>query len=350
MSSKDTFDLQYLKIFLVGPPGVGKTTTLDRLLKVMPNLSSNKRMPRSTLLANCIQVFAFVSKDGAKWISSSDLNKEAVLLFRYLCGYKLNDTPNEHSDKQMWVTTQGPIAQPVFKPHEPKKFKETTSRTVTIGAAKSPKSKLGHEEGIAHKATVQHTRIGNFVGRLQKLIKSCDDFVLFNLLGSTLLSINDIGGQPGFLEMLPALSTGPAMYLVFFDLSKELDEPYKIPFSRDDTVITPYDAMHTVESTISQILSAVTSVHCLSNHSSSIDISKAAQFDEKFKNFQEIRPVAALIGTHKDEVKEPVEESLKVINDNIKRITGVFSQIVINAIPNKPSLNKTFFAVDNMRN
>ena len=348
MSNKDTFDLQYLKIFLVGPPGVGKTTTLDRLLKIMTNLSSEKRMPRSTLLANCIQVFAFVSNDGTRWISSSDVNKEAVLLFRYLCGYKLIDTPQEHGDKQIWVTTQGPIAQPVSKPSEPKKFKETTSRIVTIGAAKSIKSKLGHEEGIARKATVQHTRIGNFVGRLQKLIKSSDDSALFNLLGSTLLSINDIGGQPGFLEMLPALSTGPAMYLVFFDLSKELNQPYKIPFSIDDTVITPYDAMHTVESTISQILSAITSVHCLSNQSSSINISKAVQFDGKFKNFQEIQPVAALIGTHKDEVKEPVEESLKVINDNIERITGVYSQIIINAIPNKPSLNKTFFAVDNM--
>ena len=343
MSSKDTFDLQYLKIFLVGPPGVGKTTTLDRLLKVMTNLSSDKRMPRSTLLANCIQVFAFVSNDGAKWISSSDLNKEAVLLFRYLCGYKLIDTPQEHSDKRMWVTTQIPKTQSIFKPSEPKKFKEATSRTVTVGAVKSIKSKVGREEGIAHKATVQHTRIGNFVGRLQKLIKSSDDSVLFNLLGSTLLSINDIGGQPGFLEMLPALSTGPAMYLVFFDVSKELNQPYKIPFSRDDTVITPYDAMHTVESTISQILSAITSVHCLSNQSSSVDISKAVQFDEKFKNFQEIRPVAALIGTHKDEVKEPVEQSLEFINDMLKQITRNYSQIIIN-----PSLSRTYFAVDNL--
>ena len=343
MSSKDTFNLQYLKIFLVGPPGVGKTTTLDRLLKVMTNLSSDKRMPRSTLLANCIQVFAFVSNDGAKWISSSDLNKEAVLLFRYLCGYELIDNPHEHSDKQMWVSTQGPIPQSIFKPSEPKKFREATSRTVTLEAAKSAKSKLGREEGIAHKATVQHTRIGNIVGRLQKLIKSSDDSVLFNLLGSTLLSINDIGGQPGFLEMLPALSTGPAMYLVFFDLSKELNQPYKIPFSRDDTVITPYDAVHTVESTISQILAAITSVHCLSNQSSSIDISKAAQFDEKFKNFQEIRPVAALIGTHKDEVKDPVEQSLEFINDTLKQITRNYSQIIIN-----PSLSKTYFAVDNL--
>ncbi len=46
-----------------------------------------------------------------------------------------------------------------------------------------------------------------------------------------------------FLEMLPgcpAWGMAQPWYLVFFDLSKELDEPYDIPFSRDDTIITPY--------------------------------------------------------------------------------------------------------------
>ena len=91
MTDKDTIDLRYLKVFLVGPPGVGKTTTLNRLLKIIDNICSagEKAMLESTLLANCIQVFVFVSSDGAKWISSSDINQETKFLFRYLCGCKL---------------------------------------------------------------------------------------------------------------------------------------------------------------------------------------------------------------------------------------------------------------------
>ena len=323
MSGKDTFDLRYLKIFLLGPPGVGKTTTLDRLLKLITNLSSTERMPRSTLLANCVQVFAFMQSDGSQWISSSDFNEETVLLFRYLCGNKLVE--HEQGDKQKQLKAQSPL-QPIFY-----------SRTANL-----VKANLEPKEGVDHKASFQQERIKNFVGRLQKLIKSSDDSVLFNLLGSTLLSTNDIGGQPGFLEMLPALSTGPAMYLVFFDLSKKLDKPYKIPFSRDDTVIAPYDAMHTVESTMSQILSAIASVHCLSNETSLIDTTKAVQFDEKLKNYQKIQSVAALIGTHKDQVKEPVEQNLEFINNNLKLITRSYSQIVIN-----PSPFRSFLAVDN---
>ena len=109
----------------------------------------------------------------------------------------------------------------------------------------------------------QQSRLIPIKARLQKLIETGDYSKMAKLLGNTLLNINDIGGQPGFLEMLPALSTGPAMYLVFLDLSKELDKPYEIPFSRDATIITPFKAMHTVEATISQILSAIASVHSL---------------------------------------------------------------------------------------
>ena len=338
MSCNDTVDLRYLKIFLVGPPGVGKTTTLDRLLKTLTNLRSVKRIPRSTLLVNCIQVFAFVSNDGAKWISSSDLNREAVLLFRYLCGLELTDAPHEQRD-QMKLTTQK-LPQPVIKPLEPKKLKTTP----TMKAAKSIESKVHVEkdEGIAHKATVQHERIGTFVDRLQKLIKCIDEPELVNLLGSTLLSINDIGGQPGFLEMLPALSTGPAMYLVFLNLSEELDKPYKILFSRDDKIIAPYDAIHTVESTISQILSSITSVHCISPESSLIDTNKAVQFGEKYRSFQKIRPIAALIGTHKDKVKEPVEQNLLSISERVEKATRNYSNIIVN-----PSPDRVFFAIDN---
>ncbi len=96
----------------------------------------------------------------------------------------------------------------------------------------------------------------------------------------TLLNINDVGGQPEFLEMLPALSNGPAMYLVFLDLSKELDKPYDIPFSRDGKVITPYKSMHTVKTAVSQILSSIASVHHMSDISK--PLLKTPQLKEKF--------------------------------------------------------------------
>ena len=172
---------------------------------------------------------------------------------------------------------------------------------------------------------------------MQRVIRNGDYSDIARHIGNTLLNINDIGGQPGFLEMLPALSTGPALYLVFFDLSKELNKPYKIPFSRDDRIITPYEAKHTVEATISQILSAIASVHCVSR----VSYPKINAFSEKFEKFQNIKPAATLIGTHRDKLDNP-EDIIIQINKVLKEITQKFSETVISSPKYGPS-----FQVDN---
>ena len=50
-----------------------------------------------------------------------------------------------------------------------------------------------------------------------------------------LLNIADIGGQPAFLEMLPSLTIGPALYLVFMNLLKGLDTRYPVMFKCKDS-------------------------------------------------------------------------------------------------------------------
>ena len=334
MTDKDSQNIRYLKTFLVGPPGVGKTTTLNRLLKVITNIvtAGDKANIPSTLLANCIHVFAFVSGDGTEWISSSDLNQESILLFRYLCGCKLDDIPQERRCRSPLL--QQSSYMPKHFEHKPVKER----RSIVISQATS---KDVTNDDVADPA-LKRSRIHNFITRLQKLIISEDHLVLLKLLGSTLININDIGGQPGFLEMLPALSTGPAMYLVFFDLSKKLDKPYRIPFDREDTVISPYDAVHTVEGTISQILSAVTSVHSISRETSEFNIAKAVDFQENFEHFQRVKPIAVLIGTHKDQLEENAEQKLENINTSVSKITSRFRKIVIH-----PSAKRCFFTVDN---
>ena len=255
-----------------------------------------------------------ISDDGTEWISSaSDLNQETVLLFRYLCGCKLEELQPAQSNKTQSYEKSSSIPM-----HPEKKHKKLTSYVSESDLA------VEHME-ITSDYSVSHircSRINNFISRLYKMIVSEDHCTLLNLLGSTLLNINDIGGQPGFLEMLPALSTGPAMYLVFFDLSKELDKPYKIAFNREDTVITPYDAMYTVEAIISQILSAIASVHCISHEGSRslLNFAKAGKFGERFKCFQQVQPMAAFIGTHKDYLKENTEQKLENIDIALKNI------------------------------
>ncbi|XP_064392422.1 uncharacterized protein LOC135340061 isoform X3 [Halichondria panicea] len=328
MTAADTIDLRYLKLFLVGPPFVGKTTTLSRLLKVFENIHSagDKAKLQSTLLANCIQAFAFVGDDAAEWRSSSDFDSEAKIVFNYFCGHKQ-------------IAKEAPLDIPLSKEHTtPPKPARTQPR---VQQAHTPNSQV--ETLDDQKKACKDQRISDIVSRFQKLIKSGEYSNLFNALG-TFLNINDIGGQPGFLEMLPALSNGPAMYLVFLDLRKELNKPYKIPFSRDETIITPYDSIHTVKDTVSQILSSISSVHCNPQVTSSFKTDTVAGFREKLECFLQVSPLAALIGTHKDKLENP-EEVIEEKSQDLKDIVQKFDEVMI--FPSANSSSKVLFTVDN---
>ena len=344
MTDKDTMDIRCLKVFLVGPPGVGKTTTLNRLLKTIQNISTSAEECQSTLLADCIQVIAFLSENATEWLSSRDANEETKMVFGLVHGIgalkqessklKTQDKPKQKEEPASSIAKEQPLELP--KAEEPQIQSKQSPKLPRKPVQPQPQPTKTERRAIAH----QQSRLIPIKARLQKLIKTGDYSKMANLLGNTLLNINDIGGQPGFLEMLPALSTGPAMYLVFLDLSKELNKPYEIPFSRDATIITPFKAIHTVEATISQILSAIASVHSLSRDLSSYK--KAAEFSEKFDKFQQVSPVATLIGTHKDQLTNP-EEEMKAIDECLKKVTQKFKATGILVSPTNASL----FSVDN---
>ncbi len=325
MTDKDTIFMQYLRVLLVGPPSVGKTTTLSRLLKDIDNISSagDKAKLCSTLLTNCHQVVAYINKHATEWICSKDVEEEAKILFGYMYSSKVDEVPSTPSEEKTKTA--------------PESEKHTNATKPEKTGSKS------HEETRTERRekAYQQNRLILIKARLQKLIKTGNYSEMAKCLGNTLLNINDVGGQPAFLEMLPALCNGPAMYLVFLDLSKELDKPYDIPFSRDNTVITPFKAVHTVEATVSQILSAIASVHHVSPEDSTYKTT--SKLSEKFEKFQQVRPVAALIGTHVDKLENP-KEKIKQVSDALKATTQKFAEILVSPPSHSGA---SFFAVDN---
>ncbi|XP_064389445.1 uncharacterized protein LOC135337437 [Halichondria panicea] len=356
MTDEDTIDVCYPRLFLVGPPSVGKTTTLNRLLGEFENIDSagDKAKLRSTLLANCKQILAFVNENTAKWLSSKDVDEETKLLFGYLRESKSETTPNKK--RSIATSTDSPVLIPKQK---------TRSRHPTKGFPKKSRSPL-HQATATQRTTISQPRskLLPIKSKLQQLIKNADYSKMADFLGDILLNIHDIGGQPGFLEMLPALSTGPAMYLVFLDLSKELDKLYKIPFSRDGMEIIPFNSVHTTEATISQILTSIASVHCISRDPTPlIDVGRASDaLKERIKTFKQVKPVAALIGTHKDKLTDP-ERQISEKNEALTKVINKFPEIIISPRSKQQNIEHSepidgahtqsgskscFFSVDNL--
>ena len=66
------------------------------------------------------------------------------------------------------------------------------------------------------------------IEKLEKILQSSDLDKLYQLL--VLINMMDVGGQPEFLDMLPSIVFGPALYLFFFRLDQELSKRYRVEY------------------------------------------------------------------------------------------------------------------------
>ena len=291
-----TIELHYLKTHFIGPSGLGKTTTRQRLVGSITNLSllpEDQRKRCSTLLAECEQVLAFVDKSGTKleFKASSSLEEETQFIFSYL----MSCEPIEDSTVS---NTSTPKEQPKKETTDPKK----QTQLKIDEAATVPKETVSPTPEPPEKVVkVTSVDVGKVVSRLRSIVGSGE--YTKELVNKVLLNLVDIGGQPGFVEMFPFLSKGAGIFLVFFRLDKDLDDMCQVSYERGKDKITPYDSTYTSRETLSQILSAI-------SHHTKIDSDIDREQCSKLGNLGSAKPVATLIGTFKDELAMQIKVDL----------------------------------------
>ncbi|XP_064385325.1 uncharacterized protein LOC135334177 isoform X4 [Halichondria panicea] len=315
-----TIELHYLKTHFIGPSGLGKTTTRQRLVGSITNLSllpEDQRKRCSTLLAECEQVLAFVDKSGTKleFKASSSLEEETQFIFSYLMSCEpIEDstvsntsTPKEQPKKE---TTHQKIEDSTVSnislPKEQAKKETTDPKKQTQlkidEAATVPKETVSPTPEPPEKVVkVTTVDVGKVVSRLRSIVGSGE--YTKELLNKVLLNLVDIGGQPGFMEMFPFLSKGAGIFLVFFRLDKDLNDMCQVSYERGKDKITPYDSTYTSRETLSQILSAI-------SHHTKIDSDIDREQCSKLGNLGSAKPVATLIGTFKDELAMQIKVDL----------------------------------------
>ena len=171
--------------------------------------------------------------------------------------------------------------------------------------------------------------------KLSVILKSNSPEELQQLLDDiTMINMTDVGGQPAFLEMLPALTISPALYLLFFRLDQELGRDYPVKFRAADgkhevTLETSYCA----EEILYQSLS---SIACFSCHSPHADTGLASK--------PQASSSALVFGTYKDRVNES-EISRK--EDALQKMFAK-TELYQKGLLLKSLDGKFFFTVDNM--
>lgn len=279
--------LRYLKFLFFGPPRSGKTSFRKRLVKEIHNLGSLGEPSVSTGVAetNDVIIQKLTSETayftaGSQWRSmkrsneASQLGMYSDIEVDYLARlfYQLISRINVSTNS----TEQMPDSDYLDNEENP---------VIYTSIHSEDESK---PEAFNTVSDAEEMEIKDAFDILSTKLKSDSPKELYRLLNE-LIMINmvDVGGQPAFLDTLPALTIGPALYLLFFRLDQGLKQHYPVRFHAPDSEYeVVLESSYCTEELLFQSLA---SISCFSGYSSQ-------------KSAKSVSSHAILIGTYKDRV------------------------------------------------
>ena len=149
------------------------------------------------------------------------------------------------------------------------------------------------------------------------------------------LQIIDTGGQPEFHEILPTLITGPAVNILVFKLTEDLQGRYPITYRSSDGNSDPYLTSLTHEEVIFRSLS---SIACLRYNT------VGWNFDhDEVPVKDDSEPAAFLIATHRDCVDD---DKVDTVNDQLKHRIQSSAELFTENLIQFSAPDKPIFALD----
>jgi hypothetical protein len=332
-----------MKFLFFGPPRSGKTTTRKRLIKEIVNLLSQLGGPSvSTGVAetNDVIIKKLTSEPaaivGSQWwsmkrskegtqlgmYSEGDLGYFAQLLYQLISRGSTSTTPATSSNRHS-----------KFDPSDPAIVPASTGNSTAENMKQDKQA--DHETEPDKLSDTEKSEIDGAFKKLITILQSDSPEDLKRLLEDlTMINMTDVGGQPAFLDMLPALTIGPALYLLFFRLDQELGKPYPVRFLKDvKGAEIELETSYRIEEVLYQCLA---SIACFSSHS---------QATPKEASKSTASSAALLFGTYKDKVNDAkISQIQRTLEDKFKA-TKLYKEGLLL----KPLKSKMAFTVDNMK-
>ena len=348
-----TLPLRYMKFLFFGCPRSGKSTMRQRLLQQIINLAILGQPSVSTGVAEACEVIIkkmtseTAAIAGSHWHSLKNSIERGALKENVVAGTDIDlkylAQILYHLIFKTMTSTSSPsltseaIPQPADSetsnggddptPHD--------DNDVSITGEPSPPPKKAKYEEASVEVTTDRSRdsemaeIAKAFDELANILQSDSPEEFYHLLKAlTLINMSDVGGQPEFLDVVPALTVGAALYLLFFRLDQEIHKRYPVKYlAPGSTTEKTLTSSYCIEEVLHQ---ALASIACFSGHSSEESAYSAPSR-------------AILVGTYKDQVTaSDIEEKEKKIQEKFTS-AKVYEDLLLTTKEGKP-----FFTVDNM--
>ena len=285
IKQQGSVDVLSLKSYLIGPSGVGKTTTRRRLTGEIDHLSPDEIVP-STGIDAPVTVPLYRDTEQSSVLITKEWKCQCLEeQCQALCSCILNTCSNCEDDtvqlSPVLMKSHPAEAAISLKKHE--HFVATFSAEISDTDDESPSP--SRHSIVSSQPRPDHKE-DEITSALRSLIEKKDWKEIRKFLVSerfTLLHIIDIGGQPEFHEILPLLLHGHAINLIFLDMSQDMNSTYTVTYRGSDRSgdgIIQYESEFSVREVIQSTLSSISSLQ--SNNSA---------------------PAAILVGTHLDKLK-----------------------------------------------
>ena len=299
----------YLKLLAVGPAQVGKSTFLARLSGLMKwdidSAPIQSHPQSSTGQGDFSRVCIKYSRDTIAIASDNEwklIDKQLELEELVTEVTALLTQSNEGSNNCEIITPKliqnTEIGENIKK--QSVAFDDSMDLASSGNNLHSPNVNDGLRETLTEAMVVsEQVNVHSVCERFEKLRMQCLSKENSNVKqpAQVILNIADIGGQPAFLEMLPSLTTGPALYLIFINLTKGLQE--NLPVLYKDPVDEKAEVCHNYKYTSEEVIfTALSSIACFGH--SDKEVEKYVQKDST--DCTRLSSLVLLMGTFIDTV------------------------------------------------
>ena len=325
IQSDTQVSLYYIKMLALGPAQVGKTTFIRRLLGNMqwdmdtaptntqPQCSTGQCELKEAFIEYKSSTVAFSSCE-QKWhtFEEESMLKNELMVFISLLNEQTVDTRSSNTEPFYLAQEElsvSHVANETGTSPEKAAIHQDTSHNEAVSAKSNDSIGYSASALMAGEKTVDplsqvekittETSSSEFetaqyeFHKLNCFIKAIDNDL--NLV-RIIINVADIGGQPAFLEMLPSLTIGPAMYLVFMNALQGLQTEYTTKFKshNDMQARVCENYAYTAEEVI---FTALSSVACLGHTDEEIE-----KYVSTSSNSGNTNSLALLVATFIDQI------------------------------------------------